>query len=192
MSIHTFPTTERRNRDIRSALGTTDKALHELLRKAVVAYRSGTVRTQGSLAHRHHLATAHTYLDAIETVLDIPNVAKELAKCLDAGSSTWPDLPGSPATTTGPPSPDIHLIMPVPPAVRRSGSTAHMRTMTTEIDTNEPRCDKIRDLFKDDLKLAGSVLLSCDKPLYHDNRGPHRMRDENGTITCTWRGADND
>jgi hypothetical protein len=57
----------------------------------------------------------------------------------------------------------------------------------------EPTCDRVRDLMKDDLEFAGKVILTCDKPLGHDRRGGHRMRNEAGKTTCTWTGpADND
>lgn len=58
---------------------------------------------------------------------------------------------------------------------------------------SEPTCDRVRDLMKDDPEFAGKVLLTCDKPLGHDRRGGHRMRNEAGKTTCTWTGpADND
>lgn len=57
----------------------------------------------------------------------------------------------------------------------------------------EATCDKVRDLMKDDPEFAGKVILTCDKPLGHDRRGPHRMRNDQGKTTCTWWGAaDND
>lgn len=67
-------------------------------------------------------------------------------------------------------------------------SVKHTDPLSTE-DT----CDRVRDLMKDDTELAGKVILTCDKPLGHDRRGPHRMRNEQGKTTCTWTGpADND
>lgn len=62
-----------------------DPVLHEMLRKAVASYRTGEDRVPGSLSHRHHLAVAHAYLDAIAVVLGSPGIAHELAHCLDAG-----------------------------------------------------------------------------------------------------------
>lgn len=63
---------------------------------------------------------------------------------------------------------------------------------TTTADA-EPTCDRVRDLMKDDPEFAGKVVLSCDKPLGHDLRGGHRMRNDQGKTTCTWTGAaDND
>lgn len=78
-----------------------------------------------------------------------------------------------------------------------------MRPMTTATEqpavkiidplATEPTCDRVRDLLKGDLELAGKVVLTCDKPLGHDRRGPHRMRNDQGKTTCTWTGpADND
>lgn len=69
--------------------------------------------------------------------------------------------------------------------------------MTTETapaaSETEPTCDRVRDLMQDDPELAGKVMLTCDKPLNHDKRGGHRMRNEAGKTTCTWTGpADND
>lgn len=61
----------------------SDTVLHELLRKAVVAHRAGEARTPGSLSHRHHLAVSHAVLDAIEIVMGVCGVAKELGQCLD-------------------------------------------------------------------------------------------------------------
>lgn len=60
-----------------------DAPLHEILRKAVVAHRAGESREPGSLAHRHHLAIAHTYLDAAAIVAGNPDAARELAQCLE-------------------------------------------------------------------------------------------------------------
>lgn len=70
-----------------------------------------------------------------------------------------------------------------------------MVSMTTDTATaapTEPTCDRVRDLMKD-TELAGKIMLTCDKPLGHDRRGGHRMRNEAGKTTCTWTGpADND
>lgn len=56
----------------------------------------------------------------------------------------------------------------------------------------EPTCDRVRDLMPSG-EFAGKIMLTCDKPLGHDRRGPHRMRNEAGKTTCTWTGpADND
>jgi hypothetical protein len=59
--------------------------LHEILRKAVVAYRSSEVRSPGSFASRHHLAICHAYLDAAAIVAGSPDIAPELGRSLDAG-----------------------------------------------------------------------------------------------------------
>jgi hypothetical protein len=59
--------------------------LHEILRKAVVSYRSSDARTPGSFASRHHLAIAHAYLDAAAIIAGHPDVAHELARSLEAG-----------------------------------------------------------------------------------------------------------
>lgn len=59
--------------------------LHEILRKAVVAYRSSEVRSPGSFASRHHLAICHAYLDAAAIIAGHPDIAHELAQCLDVG-----------------------------------------------------------------------------------------------------------
>lgn len=68
-----------------------------------------------------------------------------------------------------------------------------MTTETAAAVTADPTCDRVRDLMKDDPEFAGKVMLTCDKPLGHDRRGPHRMRNEAGKTTCTWTGqADND
>jgi hypothetical protein len=73
-----------------------------------------------------------------------------------------------------------------------------MRSMTastpeTAAPATEPTCDRVRDLMKDDPEFAGKIILTCDKPLGHDRRGPHRMRNDQGKTTCTWTGpADND
>lgn len=67
----------------RAAVNEADRPLHEILRKAIVAFRSGEDRTPGSLGHRHHLAIAHTYLDAAEILTGVPGAAGELAQCLD-------------------------------------------------------------------------------------------------------------
>lgn len=54
-------------------------------------------------------------------------------------------------------------------------------------------CDRVRDLMPDNPEFAGKLFLTCDKPLGHDKRGGHRMRNEHGKTTCTWTGpADND
>ena len=59
--------------------------------------------------------------------------------------------------------------------------------------TTDPTCDRVRDLWKDSPELGGKIMLTCDKPLGHDRRGPHRMRNDQGKTTCTWTGpADND
>ncbi|QOD06010.1 hypothetical protein [Pseudarthrobacter sp. BIM B-2242] len=68
-------------------------------------------------------------------------------------------------------------------------------TTTPETTTDAPpaTCDRVRDLMADDPEYAGKVILTCDKPLGHDRRGPHRMRNAEGKTTCTWWGAaDND
>lgn len=62
-------------------------------------------------------------------------------------------------------------------------------TPSTGSDTADLTCDKVRDLWPAE---PGKLMLTCDKPLNHDKRGPHRMRNEHGKVTCTWRGADND
>lgn len=67
----------------RSAEEAADVPLHEILRRAVVAYRQGEAREHGSLAHRHHLAIAHAYLDAAAIIAGRPEVARELAQSLD-------------------------------------------------------------------------------------------------------------
>lgn len=59
--------------------------LYEILRKAVVAYRSSDARTPGSFASRHHLAICHAYLDAAAIIAGHPDIAHELAQCLDVG-----------------------------------------------------------------------------------------------------------
>lgn len=63
----------------------TDTVLHELLRKAVVAYRAGDARANGSLGHRHHLAVSVAILDALQTVMGVCGVAKELGNCMEDG-----------------------------------------------------------------------------------------------------------
>lgn len=84
-----------------------------------------------------------------------------------------------------------------------SGTPAalHMRAMTTAPENlvvdpatePDPTCDRFRDLMADDPEFAGKVILTCDKPLGHDRRGGHRMRNKEGKTTCTWTGpADND
>jgi hypothetical protein len=73
--------------------------------------------------------------------------------------------------------------------------SAHITGMTTTTApaSAEPTCDKVRDLMKDSPEFAGKIILTCDKSLNHDRRGPHRMRNEHGKTTCTWwGGADND
>jgi hypothetical protein len=71
--------------------------------------------------------------------------------------------------------------------------TGMTTTTTTAPAPAEPTCDRVRDLMKDDPEFAGKVILSCDKPLGHDRRGGHRMRNDQGKTTCTWTGpADND
>lgn len=67
----------------RTAVNEADRPLHEMLRKAVVAYRAGEDRAPGSLGHRHHLAIAHAYLDSAEILTGVPGAAGELAQCLD-------------------------------------------------------------------------------------------------------------
>ncbi|ACL42251.1 hypothetical protein Achl_4300 (plasmid) [Pseudarthrobacter chlorophenolicus A6] len=62
----------------------SDPVLHELLRKAVVAHRAGEARTAGSLAHRHHLAVSVAVLDAIEIVMGVGGLARELGQHMDA------------------------------------------------------------------------------------------------------------
>jgi hypothetical protein len=65
-----------------------------------------------------------------------------------------------------------------------------MTTSTPSTATESSTCDKVRDLWPDE---PGKLMLTCDKPLGHDKRGPHRMRNEHGKTTCTWTGpADND
>ncbi|MBG0738768.1 hypothetical protein IV500_04960 [Paeniglutamicibacter antarcticus] len=68
-----------------SAYEVTDEVLHELLRKAVVAYRAGEARTPGSLAHRHHFAVSVALLDAIQVIMGFGGVAQELERCLGSG-----------------------------------------------------------------------------------------------------------
>jgi hypothetical protein len=63
----------------------TDAVLHELLRKAVVAYRAGEARTPGSLGHRHHLAVSLAILDAIQIVMGVCGVAQVLERSMNAG-----------------------------------------------------------------------------------------------------------
>ncbi|QOT19596.1 hypothetical protein [Paenarthrobacter sp. YJN-5] len=64
---------------------------------------------------------------------------------------------------------------------------------TTAPAPAEATCDRVRDLMVDDPELAGKIILTCDKPLNHDRRGGHRMRNAEGKTTCTWTGpADND
>lgn len=68
-----------------------------------------------------------------------------------------------------------------------------MTEATAPAPTDTATCDRIRDLMKDDPEFAGKIILTCDKPLGHDRRGPHRMRNAEGKTTCTWTGpADND
>jgi len=67
----------------RAAVNTDDRPLHEMLRKAVVSYRAGEERTPGSIGHRHHLAVAHAYLDAVEILTGTAGAAGELSQCLD-------------------------------------------------------------------------------------------------------------
>ena len=62
-----------------------DEPLYEILRKAVVAYRSSEARASGSFASRHHLAICHAYLDAAAIIAGHPDIAVELAQCLDVG-----------------------------------------------------------------------------------------------------------
>jgi hypothetical protein len=88
--------------------------------------------------------------------------------------------------------------------VESLNASAHMWPMTTTTEqpsvniieplaTSESTCDRVRDLMKEDPEVAGKVVLTCDKPLGHDRRGPHRMRNAQGKTTCTWTGpADND
>lgn len=64
-----------------------DAALHELLRKAVVAYRAGAARVPGSLSHRHHLAVAQALFDAIAIVLGEPGLDRELIRCVGSGTT---------------------------------------------------------------------------------------------------------
>ncbi|MCU6481922.1 hypothetical protein [Arthrobacter sp. A2-55] len=85
MSVLAFPISEQRSRDIRVAMDVADKALHELLRKAVVAHRAATVRNPGTIANRHHRTMAHAYLDAVAIIVDRPGVDFEIMGHLDAG-----------------------------------------------------------------------------------------------------------
>lgn len=76
-----------------------------------------------------------------------------------------------------------------------SGCSLHMGSMTSTAPApaETATCDRVRDLMADDPEYAGRIVLTCDKPLGHDRRGPHRMRNAEGKTTCTWWGAaDND
>lgn len=88
MNVVAFPTEHRQ--DIGTmfhmpepSLQVPDAVLHDLLRNAVSEHRTGAVRTRGSIAHRHHLAIAHAYLDSIELMFQTPDLARELVRCLD-------------------------------------------------------------------------------------------------------------
>lgn len=81
--VITFPSKVEDPRPTESAI--TDAALHELLRKAVVAHRAGEARTPGSLGHRHHLAVSLAVLDAIQIVMGQEGLAQELDHCLSVG-----------------------------------------------------------------------------------------------------------
>lgn len=85
MSVHTLPLTDQRKRDIRAALDVADKALYELLRQAVAAYRTGDVRAVGSFSQRHHKAIAFAYLDSVAIILDKDGLATELKQYMDLG-----------------------------------------------------------------------------------------------------------
>lgn len=78
MSIHTLPVSPPTIRET----GESDEALNELLRHAVIAFHAQGLRAVGSISGRHHLAIAHTYLHAIEVMLDKPGLKNELAQCL--------------------------------------------------------------------------------------------------------------
>ncbi len=68
-----------------------------------------------------------------------------------------------------------------------------MTVMTAAPAPAEATCDRVRDLLPDSPEFAGKIILTCDKPLNHDRRGGHRMRNTEGKTTCTWTGpADND
>lgn len=84
MNVITFPAPQARIH-VTEAPEVTDAVLHELLRKALAAHRSGIIRVPGSLSHRHHLALSHAFLDSIEIVMGVCGLARELAQSLDMG-----------------------------------------------------------------------------------------------------------
>lgn len=101
--------------------------------------------------------------------------------------------------TTATEQPASILIDPAAGPVHIPGATAitldDVTGTATEYDplATEPTCDRVRDLMKEDPEFTGKIILTCDKPLGHDRRGPHRMRNGQGKTTCTWTGpADND
>lgn len=64
------------------ALPEQDKALHDLLRKAVASHRSSDMHTLGSLSGRQKNAVCKAYLDAVATMLDKPGLDVELGHYL--------------------------------------------------------------------------------------------------------------
>lgn len=60
-----------------------DAALHELLRRAVAAYRTGETKTPGSMAHRHQIDIAHAYLESAAILTDQPEAPIELCRALE-------------------------------------------------------------------------------------------------------------
>jgi hypothetical protein len=95
-------------------------------------------------------------------------------------------------------APAALIVDPVASIVRVPGAkalTLDDTTGTTTFDplAQDPTCDRVRDMMPDNPEFAGKLMLTCDKPLGHDRRGPHRMRNDQGKTTCTWWGAaDND
>lgn len=73
---------DRRVKEINSAADLADDPLHELLRKAVVAWRLAGKQVTRSESQRLHFSTAYTYLDSISIVLGKAGLSSELGHCL--------------------------------------------------------------------------------------------------------------
>lgn len=73
---------DRRVKEINSVVDLGDDPLHELLRKAVVAWRQADKHALKSAAQRLHLSTAYAYLESISIVLGKAGLSTELGHCL--------------------------------------------------------------------------------------------------------------
>lgn len=85
MKVFTLPVTEQRSHEVRSALDASDKAVHELLRRAVVESRAARQRIPSSPAGTVHTRAAAAYLEAVAVVLDKPGVEEALTIRVHAG-----------------------------------------------------------------------------------------------------------